>query len=62
VKSAGCGRDNPKADVVVVVVGIVVVPVSRATVLREVVPGTAAQSLDCLPQFSVAALVSLWLR
>jgi hypothetical protein len=45
VKSAGGGRDNPKTVVVVRVVGIVVVPVSGTTVLRIVVPRTAAQSL-----------------
>ncbi len=41
--SPGGGRDNPKPADVERVVGIVVVPVSRAAVPRIVVPGTAAQ-------------------
>ena len=41
-ESARGNADNPQPDVVVLVVGIVPVAVSRATVPRIVVPGAAA--------------------
>jgi hypothetical protein len=45
LKSAGRNTDNPKPNVVVLIVGRVLIAVSRATVPRIVVPGTAPQQL-----------------
>ena len=42
-KSAGNPATNPKTDIVVAIVGVIVVAVSRTAVFRIVVPRTAPQ-------------------
>ena len=50
VKSTRRHATHPKPDIVVSVVARIVVAIGRPTIRGIVVPGTAAQQLDCPPQ------------